>query len=185
MEERPDVDQIYMRFVQLTTGQRRLADECFYHARQIAVFRRNLFSARQTLQYAELSADFGEHRRRVATISATSCCIRQTRSWAKCGASGWRSSRPADLNFDQLDAAFLSFTRTFDAMNGGFGGAPKFPPSMSLEFFFDIINRTKDENALEMVTKTCDENGARRNLRPARRRVSSLFGRCRLARAAF
>jgi uncharacterized protein YyaL (SSP411 family) len=59
------------------------------------------------------------------------------------------------LNLDQLDSAFLSFTRAFDATNGGFGGAPKFPPSMSLEFLLRYFYRTKDEKALEMVTKTC------------------------------
>ena len=44
-EERPDVDRVYMTFVQATTGQRRLADERLANAGAEAVLRRNLFSA--------------------------------------------------------------------------------------------------------------------------------------------
>ncbi|HEV8591012.1 MAG TPA: thioredoxin domain-containing protein, partial [Pyrinomonadaceae bacterium] len=58
------------------------------------------------------------------------------------------------LSYEQLDAAFESFVRTFDAKNGGFGGAPKFPPSMSLEFLLRYWKRTGNENALEMVKHT-------------------------------
>jgi uncharacterized protein YyaL (SSP411 family) len=58
------------------------------------------------------------------------------------------------LSEDQPDAAFQSFVRYFDAANGGFGGAPKFPPAMSLEFLLRYYQRTKNENALEIVTKT-------------------------------
>jgi uncharacterized protein YyaL (SSP411 family) len=60
-----------------------------------------------------------------------------------------------NLSLDQLDSAFLNFTRSYDATNGGFGGAPKFPPAMSLEFLLRYFYRTKDEKALEMVEKTC------------------------------
>jgi uncharacterized protein YyaL (SSP411 family) len=61
------------------------------------------------------------------------------------------------LSLDQLDSAFVGFTRSFDAVNGGFGGAPKFPPPMSLEFLLRYYHRTKDENAIQMVKKTCDK----------------------------
>src|SRR5206468_6131237 len=46
---------------------------------------------------------------------------------------------------------------SFDASNGGFGGAPKFPPSMSLEFLLRYYKRTANENALEMVRKTAEK----------------------------
>ena len=44
-EERPDVDRVYMLFVQATTGSRRLADERVADARAAAVLRRHLLSA--------------------------------------------------------------------------------------------------------------------------------------------
>jgi uncharacterized protein YyaL (SSP411 family) len=64
---------------------------------------------------------------------------------------------PVGLTTEQLDNAFQSFARTFDATNGGFGGAPKFPPSMALEFLLRYYKRTGNENALEMVRKTCQK----------------------------
>ena len=35
--------------------------------------------------------------------------------------------------------------RTFDAAHGGFGGAPKFPPPMTLEFLLRAWRRTGDD----------------------------------------
>jgi uncharacterized protein YyaL (SSP411 family) len=58
------------------------------------------------------------------------------------------------LATEQLDSAFQSFVRSFDRTNGGFGGAPKVPPSMSLEFLLRYWYRTGNENALEMVRST-------------------------------
>ena len=52
---------------------------------------------------------------------------------------------------------FRVLSRTFDDVNGGFGGAPKFPPAMALEFLLRYYKRTGNENALEMVKKTCDK----------------------------
>ena len=43
----------------------------------------------------------------------------------------------------------------FDAVNGGFGGAPKFPPVAALEFLLRMHLRG-DEQALPMVVKTLD-----------------------------
>ena len=61
------------------------------------------------------------------------------------------------MSVEQLDTAFNSFARTFDAVNGGFGGAPKFPPSMSLEFLLRYYKRTGNENALDIVKKTAEK----------------------------
>jgi uncharacterized protein YyaL (SSP411 family) len=63
----------------------------------------------------------------------------------------------SEISKDLLDAAFASFVTTFDPKNGGFGGAPKFPPAMSLEFLLRYYHRTKNESALEMVKTTCDK----------------------------
>ena len=58
------------------------------------------------------------------------------------------------LSTDLLDKAFSSFLRTFDPVNGGFGGAPKFPPSMSLEFLLRYHKRTGEDKALAIVEHT-------------------------------
>jgi uncharacterized protein YyaL (SSP411 family) len=45
----------------------------------------------------------------------------------------------------------------YDRAYGGFGGAPKFPPSMTLEFLLHTHDRTKRQEALEMVRYTCQK----------------------------
>ncbi|MBK8305152.1 MAG: thioredoxin domain-containing protein [Chloracidobacterium sp.] len=61
------------------------------------------------------------------------------------------------LSADMLDAAQASFVRTFDTVNGGFGGAPKFPAAMSLEFLLRYHHRTGDDMALSIVTHSLDK----------------------------
>lgn len=53
---------------------------------------------------------------------------------------------------DDLDAAVATLGAEFDPVAGGFGGAPKFPPSMVLEFLL----RHGSEDALRMVDHTLD-----------------------------
>ncbi len=60
----------------------------------------------------------------------------------------------SQLNEELLDATLKPFEREFDVHYGGFGGAPKFPQAMNLEYLLRFYNRTGDESALEMVTLT-------------------------------
>ena len=54
-----------------------------------------------------------------------------------------------------LAAAVATLAGEFDARNGGFGGAPKFPPSMVAEFLLRHAARTGSEEARRMVDATC------------------------------
>jgi uncharacterized protein YyaL (SSP411 family)/aryl-alcohol dehydrogenase-like predicted oxidoreductase len=56
----------------------------------------------------------------------------------------------------QLRAALEQLDQDFDPRWGGFGGAPKFPPSGSLSLLLRCHRRFADGRALEMVTKTLD-----------------------------
>ncbi|MCW2548971.1 MAG: N-acylglucosamine 2-epimerase, partial [Mycobacterium sp.] len=55
-----------------------------------------------------------------------------------------------------LDAAVEAMTTEFDHRFAGFGRAPKFPPSMLLEFLLRAYARAGDPRALEMVERTCE-----------------------------
>ena len=57
---------------------------------------------------------------------------------------------------EQLDAAVRQLARSFDAQWGGFGGAPKFPAPMTLEFLLRAWHRTRDDTTLRMVVTTLD-----------------------------
>jgi uncharacterized protein YyaL (SSP411 family) len=56
---------------------------------------------------------------------------------------------------DRLDAAVRSLAAKFDEQRGGFGDAPKFPPSMVLELLLRHHARTGDAGALRMAADTC------------------------------
>jgi hypothetical protein len=59
-----------------------------------------------------------------------------------------------------LEEAFEAIKSSFDAVNGGFGPAPKFPQPGVLEFLMRYYRRTKDRDALGMVTLTLDKMAA-------------------------
>lgn len=156
MEERPDVDKIYMSFVQMTTGSGGWPLNVFLTPDKLPFFggtyfppvnRYNMPSFRQVLMSL---AEAWRTKRDEIEFSANDILgeIRRV---------GMAEMSSGGLSHDQLDSAFQSFSRTFDATNGGFGGAPKFPPAMSLEFLLRYYKRTGDENALEIVKKTCQK----------------------------
>src|SRR6478735_6354937 len=54
------------------------------------------------------------------------------------------------------DLAVEALVASYDAEHGGFGGAPKFPPSTALEWLLRRHARTGDERALAMATGTLE-----------------------------
>jgi uncharacterized protein len=61
-----------------------------------------------------------------------------------------------DLDAEVLAGAVRTLAREYDAQAGGFGQAPKFPPSMVLEFLLRHGARTGSPNASGMVHGTCE-----------------------------
>jgi uncharacterized protein YyaL (SSP411 family) len=57
------------------------------------------------------------------------------------------------LTADDLEAAVAALAADFDERHGGFGGAPKFPPSMVLEF---LRRRPGDPEARRMIDRTLE-----------------------------
>lgn len=156
MEERPDVDQIYMNFVQLTTGRGGWPMNVFLTPDKRPFFGGTYFPPSPRYGMASWQqilvsiAEAYKNKRDELEHSANEIVGELRRlSIVDAGAGG--------LSTDLLDQAFSSFSRTFDTVNGGFGGAPKFPPSMSLEFLLRYHHRTGDEKALSMVTHTLDK----------------------------
>src|SRR3979490_2492221 len=58
------------------------------------------------------------------------------------------------LTIDVLDSAIRRISANYDRANGGFGGAPKFPPAMNLEFLLHHHHRTGLAEPLEIVEHT-------------------------------
>ena len=156
MEERPDVDQIYMNFVQLTTGRGGWPMNVFLTPEKLPFFGGTYFPPAPRYGMASWQqiltsiADAYRERREELQRSAVDI-VGELRRMSVV------ETVPGALSTDMLDAAFTSFTRTFDSVNGGFGGAPKFPASMSLEFLLRYHHRTGDNMALSIVTRSLDK----------------------------
>ncbi len=154
-EERPDIDAVYMAATQAMTGQGGWPMTCFltpvgepFHCGTYypPVPRQGMPSFRQLLD--AVSRAWSEDGERVR------------------GAAGEIAGRLADASAATLapevvDAAALDdavdgLRDTFDGRTGGFGGAPKFPPSMVLEFLLRHHERTGSATALRMATLTCE-----------------------------
>lgn len=61
------------------------------------------------------------------------------------------------LNHEILDGAANNLLRMLDPDDGGFGRAPKFPPSMTLTFLLRQYHRTRQQNLLEAVELTLEK----------------------------
>jgi uncharacterized protein YyaL (SSP411 family) len=61
------------------------------------------------------------------------------------------------LTSDILEQAYSAIKQNFDRENGGFSEAPKFPQPMVLEFLLRYYLRTREKDALEMVTLTLEK----------------------------
>jgi uncharacterized protein len=130
-EERPDVDAVYMQATTAMTGQGGWPMTCVLDHDANPFFAGTYFpdrprhgqpSFRQVLAaIAEAWRDRPEEVRRVAGS------LREHLNQQAAAAAG-----PIDA--EVLDAAVRTLAREFDEAAGGFGTAPKFPPSMVLEF---------------------------------------------------
>ena len=62
-----------------------------------------------------------------------------------------------ELTEELMDHAFQQYRSQFDTQHGGFGNAPKFPPSMGLPFLLRYWHHNGNANALEMVELTLEK----------------------------
>ena len=153
-EERPDLDAIYMDAAQAMTGHGGWPltafltpeGEPFYAGTYFPDQDRHGMPAFRKVLAA--IADVWEHRREEARTQAARIVE------AIAGASSLRSS--TDPLSDEIPAqAFRSLRAAFDTRWGGFGGAPKFPQPMTLEFVLRMHLRGEPD-ALDMLTISLD-----------------------------
>ncbi|WP_405631396.1 thioredoxin domain-containing protein [Streptomyces sp. NBC_01174] len=153
-EERPDVDAVYMEAVQAATGQGGwpmtvflTADaEPFYFGTYFPPEPRHGMPAfRQVLE--GVVAAWSDRREEVAEVAG-----RIVRDLAGRSLAVGEGGLPGEA---ELAQALLRLTRDYDEKHGGFGGAPKFPPSMVIEFLLRHHARTGAEGALQMAADSC------------------------------
>ncbi|MFG2085609.1 thioredoxin domain-containing protein [Spirillospora sp. NPDC048824] len=148
-EERPDIDAVYMEATQAMTGQGGWPMTVFmtpeghpfycgtYFPR--AQFRALLQAVHKA--WTEQRDDVvGQGQQVVAALTSRDSGLAGTRA-------------PGE---EMLAHAVKVLAGSYDAVRGGFGGAPKFPPSMALEFLLRHHARTGDEESLAMAGHTLE-----------------------------
>jgi uncharacterized protein YyaL (SSP411 family) len=149
-EERPDVDAVYMEAVQAMTGHGGWPMTSFLTAKGEPFFcgtywpdrpKHGMPSFRQVL---ESVVQTWQSRR--DEVEAAGAEVVQRLSRDPGGAT-------AALTAELLDAASENLRLSYDGVHGGFGGAPKFPPSMVLEFLLRHSARTG--RGLDLAEHTC------------------------------
>jgi len=146
-EERPDVDAVYTAATQALTGQGGWPMTVLMTPDREPFFCGTYFPREQLLQVLDAVSDAWRDRRDEVLTSSTDIV----------GALRSASAPPPHaLSTDHLDAAAAALRPQFDAARGGFGRAPKFPPSLVLEFLLRHHARTGDPGSLEMVAATAE-----------------------------
>jgi uncharacterized protein len=149
-EERPDVDAVYMQATVATTGHGGWPMTCVLDHDGRPFFAGTYFPDQPRhgqpsfMQLLTAITEAWQERRDDVDSTAANIAAHIASSDALAGA--------APIDRAVLDSAVSKLAKEFDTVNAGFGGAPKFPPSMLLEFLLrwgalDLASRTLEAMA--------------------------------------
>jgi uncharacterized protein YyaL (SSP411 family) len=147
-EERPDIDAVYMAAVTAMTGHGGWPMTAFLTPEAEPFYCGTYFPRDHFLQV--LAALDEAWRGREDEVRASG------RHIAGALSEGLAPPAPQPVDTAALDRAVAALGAQFDSRAGGFGGAPKFPPSMVLEFLLRHHARTGDDLALRMAERTLE-----------------------------
>ncbi|MGV3724373.1 MAG: thioredoxin domain-containing protein [Actinomycetota bacterium] len=154
-EERPDLDEIYMAATQLLTQGGGWPMSVFLTPELKPFYAGTYFPPDDRWGrpgFMSLLEQLGRFwRERRPEVEAQAEQLTQAVAQFTAGADGQGAVTP-----ELLRAGLIELARGFDAQNGGFGGAPKFPPSMRLELLLRRAEAEDDDRLLSMVTTTLD-----------------------------
>ncbi|MGY2873479.1 uncharacterized protein ACVW00_000669 [Marmoricola sp. URHA0025 HA25] len=149
-EERPDVDAVYMQATVATTGHGGWPMTCVLDHEGRPFFAGTYFPDQPRhgqpsfMQLLTAITEAWQERRDDVDSTAANIATHLATSEALAGG--------AAIDVDVLDAAVARLAAEFDEVNAGFGGAPKFPPSMLLEFLLRMS--VTSEAAREIAART-------------------------------
>jgi len=154
-EERPDVDQIYMRAVQAMTGGGGWPLTVFLTPQAVPFYggtyyppepRQGMPAFRQVLQAAAQA-----FHTRGDDVAETGRRLLEALERAS---TGPMAAEDEDWDDGLVDGAVQAMARRYDAVLGGFGRAPKFPQPALLEVLLRHHRRTGEPQSLEMAVHT-------------------------------
>lgn len=149
-EERPDLDAVYMNATVALTGQGGWPMTCFLTPDGRPFFCGTYYPKPNFLQLLTAVAQTWRDRRDEVE-KASDQITTELRKMA-----GGLPAGGSPVSAELCDQAVAAVLADEDALHGGFGGAPKFPPSALLEGLLRHYERTRSSAALAAVERTCE-----------------------------
>jgi uncharacterized protein YyaL (SSP411 family) len=152
-EERPDVDRVYMTFVQATTGSGGWPMSVWLTPELQPFFGGTYFPpAAQWGRpgFVDVLSEIGRAWRedRLNVIKSAAQIVERLAVMAR------GQDEPRAAGAAALDKTYKQFEQSFDTRRGGFGDAPKFPRPSELLFLLREYARTGNDTARAMVVQT-------------------------------
>jgi len=148
-EERPDLDAVYMNATVALTGQGGWPMTCFLTPDGRPFFCGTYYPKANFLQLLTAVAETWRDRRGEVERASD-----QITTELRKMAGGLPAGGPP-VSAEMCDHAVASVLGDEDKRHGGFGGAPKFPPSALLEGLLRHYERTGSAAAVSAVQRTC------------------------------
>ncbi|MDG3012325.1 thioredoxin domain-containing protein [Rhodococcus sp. D2-41] len=155
-EERPDLDAVYMNATLAMTGQGGWPMTCFLTPDAEPFYCGTYYPPQPRAgmpsfpQLLTAISDTWTHRRD-DVLQASAAVVTELRR-----ASSGLPDTGVPVDAVLLDAAVHAVLADEDRERGGFGGAPKFPPSALLEALLRHVERTGDERVLAAAVRTAE-----------------------------
>jgi len=153
-EERPDVDGIYMKAVQMMTGSGGWPLSAFLTPEGKPFYGGTYFPpkamyGRPSFQQVLLAIAEAWRDKRDGLLESAQKIEEVLQETGQ--------GETTHLSRDALKKAFEQLAGAYDPVHGGFGAAPKFPQPSGLMMLLNYWRRTGNNGALKMVTKTLDK----------------------------
>ncbi len=157
-EERPDVDAVYMEVTQAMLGHGGWPMTCFLTPAAEPFYAGTYYPP----QPRPGTPSFGQVLESISAAWANQGDEVRESAAAVVAELAQRSAplESSTVDADALAGAVVSLLGEYDRKRGGFGNAPKFPPSMVVEFLLRHHERTGSIQALSMARSTCDAMAA-------------------------
>jgi uncharacterized protein len=152
-EERPDLDTIYMAVVQMVTGNGGWPMTVFLTPDQVPIFCGTYFPPEDRhgmpgFRRVLLNVSQAYREKKESLVSNAQSLVAELKN------INLPSNAPGELEDEILETAASGIIRGHDSRNGGFGTAPKFPPSMALSYLMRSVLRTNQQQYLDIVNLT-------------------------------
>ena len=148
-EEHPDVDQFYMNVVQAMNGSGGWPLTVIMTPEKIPVFGGTYFPKNELMKIIDaLGTAWTEQPKKIQAVGDT------VRKFIEAGDR--ISTQSVTLDETLMQEFYKKSLISYDTENGGFGLAPKFPPTMKMRLLLRIAQRTGSKHAIKMVASTLE-----------------------------